>query len=84
MTQLDQSLVMLLGGTLNTTAVEYYAQNYYVGSYLNQLVRYILTYGKVTVEISGLMQLNFTETAVTLTIRSTQKQSKRFKRSHLP
>lgn len=39
MTQLNQDLVLGADGVLNETAVEYYAQNYYVGSYLNQLAR---------------------------------------------
>lgn len=39
MTQLDQAMVLQPDGTLNKTAVEYYAQKYYVGSYLNQLAR---------------------------------------------
>ena len=39
MTQLDQSLILGEDGVLNKTAVEYYAKNYYVGSYLNQLAR---------------------------------------------
>ena len=39
MTQIDQSLILGEDGVLNKTAVEYYAQNYYVGSYLNQLAR---------------------------------------------
>ncbi|KAI8377184.1 glycoside hydrolase family 3 domain protein [Choanephora cucurbitarum] len=37
MTQLDQELVMHKNGTLNRAAVRYYAKNYFVGSYLNQL-----------------------------------------------
>lgn len=41
MTQLNQDLVLGADGVLNETAVEYYAQNYYVGSYLNQLARYV-------------------------------------------
>ncbi|KAI8145512.1 glycoside hydrolase superfamily [Fennellomyces sp. T-0311] len=39
MTQINQDLVLGADGVLNRTAVEYYAQNYYVGSYLNQLAR---------------------------------------------
>ncbi|KAI8367532.1 glycoside hydrolase superfamily [Radiomyces spectabilis] len=39
MTQINQDLVLLPDGTLNRTAVEYYANNYFVGSYLNQLSR---------------------------------------------
>lgn len=39
MTQVNQDLVLLKDGTLNKTAVEYYAKTYYVGSYLNQLAR---------------------------------------------
>ncbi|KAG1083536.1 hypothetical protein G6F42_022180 [Rhizopus arrhizus] len=37
MTQINQDLVLGKDGVLNRTAVEYYAKNYYVGSYLNQL-----------------------------------------------
>ncbi|KAG0178858.1 hypothetical protein DFQ29_002893 [Apophysomyces sp. BC1021] len=37
MTQLNQDLVLTPDGQLNRTAVEYYASNYYIGSYLNQL-----------------------------------------------
>ncbi|KAI8081783.1 glycoside hydrolase family 3 domain protein [Halteromyces radiatus] len=37
MTQLNQDLILTKDGELNTTAVEYYAKNYHVGSYLNQL-----------------------------------------------
>ncbi|KAI9323595.1 glycoside hydrolase superfamily [Dichotomocladium elegans] len=39
MTQLNQDLVLGKDGVLNKTAVEFYANNYYVGSYLNQLGR---------------------------------------------
>ncbi|KAI9253271.1 beta-glucosidase-related glycosidase [Helicostylum pulchrum] len=39
MTQINQDLVLNADGRLNRTAVEYYAKNYYVGSYLNQLAR---------------------------------------------
>ena len=39
MTQLDQELVMHKNGTLNRAAVRYYAENYFVGSYLNQLAK---------------------------------------------
>lgn len=39
MTQINQDLVLGTDGKLNRTAVENYAQNYYVGSYLNQLAR---------------------------------------------
>ncbi|KAI9488005.1 glycoside hydrolase superfamily [Zychaea mexicana] len=39
MTQINQDLVLGEDGVLNRTAVEHYAQNYYVGSYLNQLAR---------------------------------------------
>lgn len=42
MTQINQDLVLGTDGKLNRTAVENYAQNYYVGSYLNQLARYQL------------------------------------------
>lgn len=41
MTQINQDLVLNADGRLNRTAVEYYAKNYYVGSYLNQLARYM-------------------------------------------
>ncbi|KAI8340076.1 glycoside hydrolase superfamily [Chlamydoabsidia padenii] len=37
MTQLNEDLILTKEGILNTTAVEYYARNYHVGSYLNQL-----------------------------------------------
>ncbi|KAI8640046.1 glycoside hydrolase superfamily [Parasitella parasitica] len=37
MTQINQDLVLGKNGKLNRTAVEHYAKNYYVGSYLNQL-----------------------------------------------
>lgn len=40
MTQLNQDLVLGKDGVLNRTAVEYYANNYYIGSYLNQLAVY--------------------------------------------
>lgn len=40
MTQINQDLVLGKDGVLNRTAVEYYAKNYYVGSYLNQLAVY--------------------------------------------
>lgn len=40
MTQINQDLVMGKDGILNRTAVEHYAKNYYIGSYLNQLARY--------------------------------------------
>ena len=39
MTQIDQSLILGEDGVLNKTAVEYYAKNYFVGSYLNQMAR---------------------------------------------
>jgi beta-glucosidase len=39
MTQLNQDLIFTKDGVLNTTAVAYYAKNYHVGSYLNQLSR---------------------------------------------
>lgn len=39
MTQINQDLVLGTDGKLNRTAVEHYAKNYYVGSYLNQLAR---------------------------------------------
>lgn len=41
MTQINQDLVLKADGQLNHTAVEYYAKNYYIGSYLNQLARYV-------------------------------------------
>jgi beta-glucosidase len=44
MTQLNQDLVLGKDGVLNRTAVEYYAKNYYVGSYLNQLAKYDFIY----------------------------------------
>jgi beta-glucosidase len=40
MTQINQDLVLNKNGKLNRTAVEHYAKNYYIGSYLNQLARY--------------------------------------------
>ncbi|KAI9270550.1 glycoside hydrolase superfamily [Phascolomyces articulosus] len=39
MTQINQDLILGEDGVLNKTAVEYYAKNYFVGSYLNQLAR---------------------------------------------
>lgn len=39
MTQINQDLVLGLDGKLNRTAVEHYAEKYFVGSYLNQLAR---------------------------------------------
>lgn len=42
MTQINQDLVLSADGKLNRTAVEHYAKNYYVGSYLNQLARYMI------------------------------------------
>jgi beta-glucosidase len=39
MTQLNEDLILNKDGTLNKTAVEHYASNYYIGSYLNQLAR---------------------------------------------
>lgn len=42
MTQINQDLVLGKDGVLNRTAVEYYAKNYYVGSYLNQLAVYVV------------------------------------------
>lgn len=41
MTQINQDLVLKADGQLNRTAVQYYAKNYYIGSYLNQLARYV-------------------------------------------
>lgn len=43
MTQLNQDLIFTKDGQLNTSAVAYYAKNYHVGSYLNQLARYSRT-----------------------------------------
>ena len=37
MTQMDQEVVMHKNGTLNRAAVRNYAENYFVGSYLNQI-----------------------------------------------
>ncbi|KAI7902882.1 glycoside hydrolase superfamily [Cokeromyces recurvatus] len=37
MIQLNQDVIFLQDGTLNHTAVKYYAETFYVGSYLNQL-----------------------------------------------
>ena len=42
MTQINQDLVLNADGKLNVTAVAHYAQKYYVGSYLNQMARYML------------------------------------------
>lgn len=39
MTQINQDLVLNADGSLNETAARYYAENYYVGSYLNQLAQ---------------------------------------------
>jgi beta-glucosidase len=40
MTQLNQDLIFTKEGQLNASAVAYYAKNYHVGSYLNQLAKY--------------------------------------------
>ncbi|KAI8082506.1 glycoside hydrolase superfamily [Gilbertella persicaria] len=68
MTQMDQELILQKDGSLNRTAVEYYAKNYYVGSYLNQLANHgknfdVVDYAKLIEEIQE----------ITLSVNSTLK-----------
>ncbi|KAI8994547.1 glycoside hydrolase family 3 protein [Pilobolus umbonatus] len=68
MTQLNQDMILLPDGTLNRTAVEHYAKNYHVGSYLNQLASDGVNY-----DVEGYARIIEEIQEITLSVESTFK-----------
>ncbi|CAO3642130.1 unnamed protein product [Mucor hiemalis] len=66
MTQINQDLILNADGNLNRTAVEHYAKNYYIGSYLNQLAS-----DGVNFDAAGYSKLIEDIQEITLSVNST-------------